>query len=244
MLGKGDQGGSLVCGSPPPGWIYINDEISDGLVSMSQLTCLSSYNCENVFNIGDPADDRIEYPLVNGELDNAAISVDWPSSTGGRFYNQLNLADGFHGDINGWDGSKLGIGDNYDPNVSSVPNTTPYTIAMVLEDMDADLGDSYFLFFGGGMRLQYSVNTLFFQLNGGSFMRKSYTGLNLYINDMTTPITGTDAGSATIGAGVFDRANFMTNDTIKSEMFVFTRELNLSERGTLKSFFEQRYTFS
>jgi hypothetical protein len=61
---------------------------------------------------------------------------------------------------------------------------------------------------------------------------------------MTTPITGTDAGSATIGAGVFDRANFMTNDTIKSEMFVFTRELNLSERGTLKSFFEQRYTFS
>ena len=261
-------GGGLVCGAPPPGFRYMNDEISNGVISLSQLACESTYNCEPVVNVGDPIIDRIEYPLTNGQLDLSTITTDWPTTTGLRFYNQLNFGAGFEGgNPSGWTGTGMAAGGNYIPSMPTIPNTSPISFVFVLTDMDADLGVNYQLMTSSNnIRLQYSSDTLYFQLNGGTFTRKEYTGtrvsgtklmiatydgsqsrsgLNLYINDMATPVTGVDGGnSSTVSAANFISMGFNSVDTLKQEMFVFASELSQSEREVIKEIFEQRYTFS
>ena len=250
---------------------YLHDEISDGVVAASLLRSKESYT-DSAVNVGDPAGSRIEYGFVNNLVNLSDVASDWPLPTGARFYNQLDYADGIQGGAtSGWDGSQLMKGD---PNAvlqstfTLVESTDSLTWVFVCPNLDADLGESYFFMgMNNDFRLQYSGDNLWFQINGTSgFSRNVYTstrtsgvkliiatydgsesrnGLNLYINDITTPLTvDSTAGDVNSGYGFSSNMVIDTDQTFVNEIHLFRKEFDLSERETAKEILEQYYTFS
>jgi hypothetical protein len=174
-----------------------------------------------------------------------------------------------NGSATGWTGNNLIKGALcISKTFSSIANTSPFTWVYVLDGLDLDIGINNFLMNMLNIRLQYAAgNVVFFQLNGASgFSRRTYSGtktaglklmvatydgsqsrngLELYINDMNTPLTpSATAGVVNAGAANVTNVANNTTNTLIHESHLFQINADSTQRTAIKEILEQRYTFT
>jgi hypothetical protein len=283
MMRRRQVGPILPCGNPPSGWRYLHDELSGGFFAGGHMQYKSTYNCENIIALTDPADysatattPTTGYPLTNAIIDLAQISTDFPTSTRMRLFNQLNYSQFLErsGNIGpGWNGTDFVAKGGQVGSLSSRSQFDPFTFALVIDGMNNSDNVYIIQASSGNPRLQnlnatttrFWIGTSFTDYVGKNYATSLFKnsglkllvatwdgsgtagGADVYINDMTTALSGTNASAGTFTNTAYNAIQVQNNqnvNTLTKEIHFWDYAMDATDRGTLKTILEQYYTFT